>query len=154
MLALVSRTSYQGFTNGIWSTDEASFVQCLHISKKSGITRLWYLCISYQRQLESLPMEVSTCRLGMLERLGGKGYELISRAFPILISPHYSSMTLRSVCCLLRLWHLIRDSRFCRKTPHTFLLKFPEILLGISIRDASFVAPVHVKLCVTLLLRC
>lgn len=63
------------------------------------------------------------CRLGMLQKRGGKGYELTSQAFPVLISPHYSSVILWHVCCLL-LWHLIKDSRFCRK--NTFLLKFIE----------------------------
>lgn len=54
----------------------------------------------YQSQLEPLAMEASMCRLGVPQRLGGKGFELTYEAFPMLISPDYSSVTFLSFASL------------------------------------------------------
>lgn len=90
------------------------------------------------------------CRLGMPQRLGGKGIELTYQAFPMLISPDYFSVTY-----LLSFSSLASDQQqqMQYKKNLTFLLlllKFTAVLLGISVRGASFVAQIHVKFCMTI----
>lgn len=104
----------------------------------------------HQSQLESLAVEASMCRLGMPQRLGGKGIELTYQAFPMLISPDYFSVTY-----LLSFSSLASDQQkqMQYKKNLTFLLlllKFTAVLLGISVRGASFVAQIHVKFCMTI----
>lgn len=156
MLALISRAWYQGF-NSVWSANESSFKQYLQVSKKGVMPSFGVGTFLFASGITpAAPIEDYVSRLGMLQRLGGKGYEWKDMNL-FLTSPPASSCSFTVLWPVSRLLHcsgiwseiagFIENSIF-------FPLKFTAVLPGISIIDASFIAQVDVKLWVTQLLRC
>lgn len=155
MLALISRAWYQGFINSVWSANESSFKRYLQVLKKGVMPGFGVGTFPFASGITTAaPVEAYVFRLGMLQRLGGKGYEWRDTNLFLTPPPSCSFTVLWPGSLLLHcsgIWSevagFIENSIFSQ-------LKFTAILLGISIIDASFLARVHGKLWVTQLLRC